>query len=96
MKFMVTWKVHQDKREEIMKLWCSLSPEERADTGSDVELIGRWHNEAEMTGVAILESASAAALSAYLLKWNPWMDMDVAPVLDDEESALVGREALGL
>ena len=95
MKFMVTWKVHPHKREEIMKLWCSLTPEERADTGPDVKMIGRWHNEAEMTGVAILESDSAAALSGYLLQWNRWMDMDIAPVLDDEESAEVGRQALG-
>ena len=96
MKFMVNWNVHPDKRQEIIKIWCSLTPEERADTGPDVKLIGRWHNEAEMTGVAILESDSAAALSAYLLQWNSWMDMDIAPVLDDEESAAVGKQALGL
>jgi hypothetical protein len=96
MKFMVTWQIHPDKWHDILKVWCSMSPEERADTGPDVKLIGRWHNEAEMTGVAIIESDSAAAVTAYLLKWNHSMDMDVGIVLDDEESAAVGKQALGL
>lgn len=96
MKFTCTWKVHQNKREEVLKVWCSLSPEERVDAGPGVKIIGRWHNLVEMTGVAIVETESAAALSAYLLKWNPYMDMDIAPVLDDEESAAVGKAALGI
>ena len=73
-----------------------MTPQERADAGPDVRLIGRWHNEAEFTGVAILETNDAAALSAYLMQWNHSMDMDISPVLDDEESAAVGKQALGL
>lgn len=96
MKFMVNWRVHPDKRLEIVSLWCSMSPEERADTGPGVKMIGRWHNEAAFTGVAILETDDAKALSAYLLQWNHLMDLDVAPVLDDEEAAAVGKQALGL
>ena len=96
MRFMCTWMVHEDKREEVLKVWSSLSPEERGDAGPGVTIIGRWHNLVEMTGVAIVETESAAALSAYLLKWNPYMDMDIAPVLDDEESAAVGKAALGI
>jgi hypothetical protein len=96
MKFMVTWCLHQDKRREVLEHWCSLSPEERAATTPGVTLIGRWHNEAELTGVGIFETDDAAALSAYLLQWNHLMDMDIAPVLDDEESAAVAKQALGL
>jgi hypothetical protein len=93
MKFMVTWRVHPEKRVEITKYWVGLTPAQRADCGPGVRLIGRWHNEAEYTGVAILESNDTAALFRYLMQWNPHMDMDVAPVLDDEESAVVGQPA---
>jgi len=96
MKFMVNWSVHPDKRREIMELWCSLSPEQRADTGPNVKLIGRWHNQAEFSGVGILETDDTSALFAYLMQWNQLMDMDVAPVLDDEESAAAGKLAFGL
>jgi hypothetical protein len=96
MKFMVTWRIHPDKRHELMKHWCSLTSEQRAETPPGVKLLGRWHNEAEFTGVAIVETSDTAALSLFLLQWNHAMDMDLAPVLEDEESAAVGRRALGL
>jgi len=32
-----------------------------------------------------------SALSSYLGQWHPHMDMDVTPVLDDEEAAVVAR-----
>ncbi|UCF38337.1 MAG: DUF3303 family protein [Acidobacteriota bacterium] len=94
MKFMVTWRVHPEKRVDIMKHWIGLTPAQRADCGEGVKMIGRWHNEVEFTGVAIVESNDTAALSAYLMQWNPYMDMDIAPVLDDEESAAVGKKVL--
>jgi hypothetical protein len=96
MKFMVTWRIHPEKRHETMKVWSSLKPEQRADAGSGVKILGRWHNIAEFTGVAILETESTAAMSLYLMQWNSMMDMDVAPVLDDEESAQAGKKFLGL
>lgn len=96
MKFMVTWRIHPEKRREILEYWCSLTPEQRADAGPDVKIIGRWHNEAEFTGVVILETDNLLALSEYLLQWNHFMDMEIAPVLDDEESAAVGKRLLAL
>jgi len=96
MKFMVNWKVHPEKRHEVLKQWCSMTPEQRVNAGPDVKIIGRWHDEVGFTGVAICETNSAAALSLYLLQWNGVMDMDIAPVLDDDESAAVGKKALGL
>jgi hypothetical protein len=32
-----------------------------------------------------------AARNRYLGRWNPFMDMDIAPVLDDEESAAAAK-----
>lgn len=94
MKFMVTWKIHQDKRMDVLKHWCSLNEDERSFVGDDVKLIGRWHNEAEFTGVAIFETNDCAALYLYLMQWNPYMDLDIAPVLDDDESVEVGRAVI--
>ena len=41
--------------------------------------------------VNCMEATDLAALNRYLGQWNPFMDMDVAPVLDDEESAAVTK-----
>jgi hypothetical protein len=95
MKFMVTWKIHSEKKHETIKLWSSLTPQQRADAGSGVKILGRWHNVGESTGVAILETDSTAAMALYLLQWNSMMDLDISPVVDDEEAAAVGKKFLG-
>ena len=56
--------------------------------------IGRWHDIVARTGVAIIEADDVAALARYLTMWNPHMDLDVAPVVDDEESAALAQEIL--
>lgn len=91
MKFMVNWRVHPDKRVRVITLWSGLRAKQRADVGPGLRLIGRWHNFGEYTGVAVVEANDAATLLVYLGKWNPVMDLDVSPVLDDEESAATGK-----
>jgi hypothetical protein len=71
-----------------------MTPAQRADAGKGVTLIGRWHDVNARCGVAILEAADAAAMGRYLNQWSTLRDLDVAPVLDDEESAAVGKDAL--
>jgi hypothetical protein len=94
MKFMVNWKVHPDKRVQVITSWSGMTAKQRGDLGPGVKLIGRWHNLAEYTGVAIVEATDVAAISTYVGQWNPVMDLDIAPVLDDEESAAAGKAIL--
>ena len=94
MKFMVTWSIDQDKWIPVLQKWDSMTNEQRADAGEGVKIIGRWHELTSRTGVAILEASDAAAVHRYLCQWNPHMDMDVAPVLDDEECTKAIRAIL--
>ncbi len=84
MKFVGNWSVDQDK-------WSSMRPEERADAGEGIEIVGRWRDLGSRTGVAIMEAVDAAALQLYLDQWNPHMDIAVSPVLDDEKSARTAK-----
>lgn len=86
MKFMVTWSIDQDKWIAVLEKWASLTPEQQKDAGDGVTILGRWHELASRTGVAIVEASDASAVHRYVCQWNPHMDMDVAPVLDDEET----------
>jgi len=94
MKFLVTWSIDQDAWLPVLEQWTSMTPAQRADAGDDVKLIGRWHDMASRTGAGIFETTDASALSRYLGQWNPHMDLDVCPVLDDEESAEAGKAIL--
>jgi hypothetical protein len=91
MKFMVNWSIDQDQWLPILTKWSTMTPQQRADVGKGVKMIGRWHDLAGRQGVAILEATDLAALGRYLGQWNAFMDMDVAPVLDDEESAALAK-----
>jgi hypothetical protein len=92
MKFLVTWRVHEDKRHEVFKAFSEMTPaDDRAQLGDSVRLIGRWHDVVGFTGVAICESDDAAAVSNWLLSWNAVLDADLTPVLDDEETRALGR-----
>lgn len=85
MKFLVTWSVDQSKWIPVLEKWASMTPEQQMDAGPGVKILGRWHELTSRTGVAIVESSDAAAVHKYLNQWNPHMDMDVAPVLDDAD-----------
>jgi len=41
-----------------------------------------------------MEATDLTALHRYLNQWNPFLDLDVAPVLDDEETAALAKDVL--
>lgn len=92
MKFMVNWDINEDKWLPILKLWADLTPQQRADGGPGVKILGRWHDMAARKGVAIIETSDLGAAMRYAGQWNPHMGMTIAPVMDDEESATVAKQ----
>jgi len=92
MKFMVTWEVHDHARHDALAAFSHMTDEElAADTGDDIRMIGRWHDLAGFTGVAICESDSAEAMANFALNWNEILDIDVRMVFDDDEARAIGR-----
>src|SRR5262245_46679072 len=92
MKFRVNWSIQQDQWLPLYKRWSLMSPQERANEFPEGgKLLGRWHDMAGRTGVLIIESNDLAAVHRWLGRWNPYLDVDLTPVVDDEESAALGR-----
>jgi hypothetical protein len=92
MKFMVSWRVHPDKRHEALKTFSRMtSADDSADRGEKIKLIGRWHDLQRFTGVAICETDDAQAIAAWALNWNNVLDIEATPVLDDDECRAVGK-----
>lgn len=95
MLFLVTWRMHVDKRHDTLALFSQMPAEQEQALRVDVTVIGRWHDLVRGTGCMIAEAPTAASISAYALKWNGYMDLDIAPVLDDEGARAVGRSMAG-
>jgi hypothetical protein len=92
MKFMASWRVHEDKREDAIQTFSQMTAaDDQADMGDKIKLIGRWHDLVGFTGVAIFETDDPAAIPHWLLNWNSIIDVEVTPVLDDDETRAVGK-----
>jgi hypothetical protein len=94
MKFLAKWSINEDKWLAILKLWASLTPQQRADGGQGVKILGRWHDMAAREGVVVLEAADLAAALRYAGQWNPHMAITMVPVVDDEESAAIAKQII--
>ncbi len=93
MKFMMTWRIHEDQRQEALKGFSEMTKEQdAADYGEKIKLIGRWHDLAGFTGVAIFETDDPHAIAHWALNWNQILDAHVIPVLDDDETRQIGKE----
>jgi hypothetical protein len=94
MKFMMTWSYTADNFLPILKKANALSPQEMADVGEGVKLLGRWHDVAARRTIGILESNDLAAVARFCGRWNSLGDCVLAPVLDDAEARAVGDQVL--
>ena len=70
MKFMVHWSVDQENWVPVLQKWTSMTAKEQMDAGKGVKILGRWHEMASRTGVAILEASNAAAVSPNRSRWR--------------------------
>ncbi len=96
MKYLLNWRVHEDKRHEALKAFSAMTAEDdRVDIGDNITLIGRWHDLVAFEGLAICETDDPTAVSNWILNWNHILDCDVTPVLEDAEARAVGRAKLG-
>jgi hypothetical protein len=59
--------------------------DDEADRGG-VQQIGRWHDLAAGRGVVICESNDLGAVHSWALNWNNVLDVEVTPVVDDDEA----------
>jgi hypothetical protein len=95
-KFLITWQIHPGEIHETLGIFSQMTAEqEQALMGSDVKLLGRWHDLVRGSGAAIFEATSVEALSAYAMNWNQHMDLDIAAVVDDEQARAVGKQMQG-
>tara|TARA_B100000902_G_C27029275_1_gene773597 strand:+ start:454 stop:747 length:294 start_codon:yes stop_codon:yes gene_type:complete len=95
MLLMVNWELYPEKKMDAFAAFSQMTAEDdAADVGPDITVIGRWHDLASGTGVAIIESDSAEAVSGWMYNWAEVISSTVTPVLDDETARAVVKAKL--
>jgi len=93
MQFLITWRVHENKRHDTLALFSEMSEKkEQSLMGDNVRMVGRWHDLVGCTGAAVYEADSAEDISAYALNWNRFMDLQISVVVDDNRAREIGRK----
>ena len=96
MKFLIRWRFHTGKIQDGLTAFSGMPAGDAVGDGGDkINLIGRWHDLAAGTGVAICESDDIDALSTWALNWNQSLDVEIAPVVDDTEAKAIGKAMFG-
>ena len=93
MKFMCHWQVHPDKRSDVLSGFAAMDLNVyQTLQGPTVKIVGRWHDMANLTGVAICETDDLEALELWLMMWQDACDFEVLPCLDDAEAHAAAKK----
>ena len=96
MKFMLSWSTFAATRHDALRTFAGMTDADDEADHPDVTLIGRWHDLVAGQGVLICESDGLAAVQAWVLNWNGVIDVEVRPVLDDQECKATLRRKFGM
>ena len=86
MKFMMTWSSFPETRHDAAKGFGQMTDADDEADHPGVKLIGRWHDLVAVGGCLICESDDISAVQSWALNWNGVLNMDVTPVVDDNEA----------
>jgi hypothetical protein len=90
---MIHWEIHPDKRHEVFGGFAAMALEDYQNQAQEkVNVIGRWHDVVNGTGVVICEADDTEALGQLMMHWNGVCDFEIVTALTDEEAHAVCRE----
>lgn len=52
-----------------------------------VKMVGRWHDIGRISGTAIAETDDRTLMAKWALEWNDLFEVDVRPVMTDEQAS---------
>ncbi|MGF1684156.1 DUF3303 domain-containing protein [Photobacterium makurazakiensis] len=91
MLFLVSWQFHEGRLHPVLAHFAQMNEGmDKEMMGDEMTMLGRWHDLVSGSGVAIIESDNAEAVTAYALAWNSEMDISIQPVVDDAAARRLG------
>ncbi|MBY4677412.1 DUF3303 domain-containing protein [Marinobacterium arenosum] len=82
MKFMATWSIPPQSYDAALDAFLAAG----APLPEGVTTLGRWHAPGSNRGWLLCETDDLVALSAHIAEWAPLLEIDVTPVVDDQQA----------
>jgi hypothetical protein len=83
MKFMVTWKIPPDSYKDAVEAFLRSG----APMPEGLTSLGRWHAPGSSYGWLLVETDDAVALAEHMAEWARLLELNISPVIEDEEAA---------
>ena len=81
MKFMLTYEVPYDTRDEAIKRFRKT----QAAAPPGITLLGRWHRADVSGGYAIVEVSDPTAIADFALEWSDVLELSATAVIEDAQ-----------
>jgi hypothetical protein len=91
MKFMISYDILPDKRDESGKRFLQTG----GGPPSGVTMLGRYHRVGGLGGWVLAESKDLEALARWTHAWTDLLTFQITPVIEDEVAGKVLKEAVG-
>ncbi|GMR23273.1 MAG: hypothetical protein BMS9Abin37_1688 [Acidobacteriota bacterium] len=83
MKYMIAWKIPSSSYKSAIEKFLSGG----APVPPGIKTVGRWHVPGSASGWHLVEGDSAEALAQHVAEWAGLIELEVSPVIEDEEAA---------
>ena len=91
MLFMSKWETLPEYRSSNFQAFSRLPDGDPIADGDDrLQLLGRWHDLAGMSGIAFFSCDDPEAIARWEIAWSTTMDVQITPVVDDAGAKAIG------
>ena len=81
MKFMVSYELLHDTRDEAIKRF----KKSQGAAPAGVTMLGRWHRADASGGFTLVETNDARTITDFALEWSDLLRISAVPVIDDAQ-----------
>ena len=90
MKFLLTYKMHPDKKADCYTLFSKMGHEDDLkDSGPHIQVDSRLHDMGEGSGLCIVDAYSTHDIYSWAYNWASMCDITLKPMLTDHEARLI-------
>ncbi len=82
MKFMIEWKISSSSYKATIEAFLSSG----APPSEGMTSLGRWHSPGSVRGWHLVEG-DPVAIADHVAQWAPLAELEITPVLEDEDAA---------
>jgi hypothetical protein len=89
MLYRLDWQIARENRDEIFARFVDSSTNPVYDLPLGLNMVGRWHDLACLSGTSIWDTDDVTTLMQWLQHWSDKVDMELSPCIEDDDASAI-------